>query len=541
MSVEFLNDVAGSAIKKVLHGVSEALREEAGAAISVADTTADVAPQLVEASFTTPSAGTDTYGTSGEATPAAEVCPDVTVVEDSVTIEPGCSGVIEGLKEWAENTTAGPDTYPEGSIPDRLIEAKLNGTLSKEADAIAREQGLFRPGETKDSFNLWADSQIRMSQDGGLQIVNPNGGVAYTLWDQCDQSAYTGSRMIPTGPCGTEPIVESLPPPPPPEVVYEPAPEPEVVAEAPAPEVAPTPEPEVVPVSDTTVWYQDRIFVWCPDMVVAEVFMVDTTGLSVEESAEKAREVAASLPNDYQSNIPADKRFVLIRVLDENGEETEKLKCLTIGTGEVSNYNPNVSGYGPQTVRAGDAWGYVTGRDGINDGSPYGNGPDVVHPHPLARYEVVDANGDGTIDGLKEVVRPLENAVWVQVQFIGESIFGPEWMLKEENRAVWEKLMALEIPDRMFGDVPADEQVRMLRSYVRSELGYRMSKDEAERMVIWMNEYSSEADTSFLKFDYANQGYTSARASGTFGNFFKTAAEEAARRGELGPVSIRKS
>ncbi len=326
-----------------------------------------------------------------------------------------------------------------------------------------------------------------------------------------------------------------------PEIIPAPVVEPEIIAESPAPEVVATPEPEVVPVTDTTVWYQDRIFVWCPEPVVAEVFMVDTTGLSVEESAERAREVARTLPSDYQSNVPADKRFVLIRVLDENGEETEKLKCLTLKTGEVSDYNPNVSGYGPQSVRPGDVWGYVTGRDGINDGSPYGNGPDVVHPHPLARYDVVDANADGTIDGLKEVVRPLENAVWVQVQFIGESIFGPEWMLKDENQALWDKLLALEIPDRVFEEgISAQEQVSRLKSFVRSELGYRMSTDEAERMIIWMNEYASEADTSFLKFDYTDRGYASARTSGTFGEFFRASAEEAARRGELGPVAIKK-
>ena len=193
------------------------------------------------------------YESAGSAG-GADVC-DVRYRPVEVVVEPGCNGFIGAAREWGEKAVVEAreaglsdaeirDIFPAGSVPDRLVEAELDGTGTKVATKIAMEQGLFAPGAEKDSFNMYANSKLEFTSEGELRIVDPNGKTAYTVSDCAgDKPPYDGNRMIATGPCG-----EDVPCPPAAtvkEMAVETPVEPEPHPPA-AVEVEPTPELEPV-------------------------------------------------------------------------------------------------------------------------------------------------------------------------------------------------------------------------------------------------------------------------------------------------------
>ena len=221
--------------------------------------TLDSSP-VVLASSETSVAGASSAALATSAASAEDVCATPSpVIENETVVEPGCAGFIQASREWAQDAIqngAGPDTYPEGSIPDRLIEAEISGNGSAVATQIAIEQGFYRPEAIKESFNLFAGSRFVMTQEAGMQILNPNGSVAHTLWSPCDGdgAAYTGQRMIDTVPCSDvtpepEPKAEPVYVAP---LVVEPTPEPVVVETKPEP----IPEPELEPITDRVRIFQ---------------------------------------------------------------------------------------------------------------------------------------------------------------------------------------------------------------------------------------------------------------------------------------------
>lgn len=536
-------ELVGSVLKRVVdYGV-----EAVGAADHLFETSLQVAEAInepavgVDTALTEPlEGGTPTAPeTIEESAPSTEgeVCLDTQVIESEITVEPGCTGVIQALEEWAENAVqsdATSDTYPEGSIPDRLVEAALSGDATKEATRVTIEQGLYRPGDAKDSFNLWADSKIRMSEVGGLEIVNPNGSSAYTLWNDCDQGPYMGNRMIPSGPC-VGPVCQ-------PDLELAPLPEPEAPPDTFIEEPAPETVPEIVyddsGIRWTDLWYQGELAYECAADGATEMVMMDAYGLSDEELTAKAEDVARSLRPDYQADVSRGDRVILIRVFSADGTPEGNLRCFNLDTGTISDFDSSAGRSSIQALSADEAWDYFRGSDHVNDESSYDKGPALKHPHEPTMLAMTE---QGT---LETVPRSMENLVWLQTQLVGESVFGREWMLSGNNQELWNRILGLSLPQELFGDLSADAQVELLRDYVERELGYRMTQDEGERMVIWMDEYAREADTPFLRFNTdivdgkprSGAGYVDPRRTATFGEFFKVAAEEAARRGELGPV-----
>lgn len=410
-------------------------------------------------------------GSAGAAAAAADTCPDVAYRPVEVEVEPGCTGFIETAQKWAETAIAQAHSFglsdeevrnifPEGSIPDRLIEAELDGTGNKEATRIAMEQGLFVPGAEKDSFNMYANSKLELTADGEFRIVDPNGKTAYTLSD-CggDKAAYAGNRMLATHPCGEAPYLPAMPAPevkapvelPPPTEVAPPAPVAELEIEEP-PE-APAPRPEIVAAAVPRVWWQTGVEIkWCeqcdiPGKVIEYAARTDLVLIDVDPAGDVDRQIQdaiRSLPDTYQSNIPPDERFVSVRILDEEGRQA--VKCVNIKTGHEWLLDGDADTAGIQRIRSKDGLSlYISGAHDFN-----GN-DSVYHPHMPTGIELVDTDGDGRPDAMREIVLSLPESQDRQVDVVGTSVLRADVSVPGEAHDEWQAMLKKELPEEFSG------------------------------------------------------------------------------------------
>ncbi len=468
-------------------------------------------------------------------------CPDTYVIENEIVISPGCTGVIQGLQEWAQNAIssgAGIDTYPQGSVPDRLIEAMLSGNGSEVATDIAKEQGLFIPDAEKDSFNLYKDSIISMDQDGGLHIVNPNGSTAHTLWNQCDQNPYTGTRMIATGPCvPCTPEVVPVP-----EIIPEPEPVPLVAELPPEPE-----QPSVVehpPIADNySVWKQE-LLLGCVDNVCSNtaygtviVVQPEIANMSPKELLEKGREIAKIVPDGYQEVLNPEKRFIML------GDG----RCISLYDGHVYRYDPNVGG--PRSLI------HELKPDQVDDylRSTLDGESDVIPtPGEPLRLIPADIDGDGKADTLYQTDRSVDSTKFLTQHNAGHDIFGDKGGLVPgedgysdqviENQRTWNKMLSLSLPEDLNPitnpDLTRDGFLEALDDYYDSE-GIHLSKKELNDLAWYLSVYDTESAPGALgsPANIDNQNYTSfTRPDGsmkTLGEFLEDAAVEAKKQGDM--------
>lgn len=479
-------------------------------------------------------------GSTGAAAAAADACPDIEYRPVEVTVEPGCTGFIETAQKWAEAAIAQArsfglsdeevrDIFPEGSIPDRLVEAELDGTGNKEATQIAVEQGLFAPGAEKDSFNMYASSKLELTADGELRIVDPNGKTAYTLSDCTgNKAAYAGSRMLATHPCGE---VVSYPPPavPMPEVKApaEVAPPPPVVEITPEPVPPPAPAPEaVVAATVPRVWWQTGVEIkWCeecdvPGKVVEYAARTDLVLIDVDTAGDvdaQIQDAIRSLPDTYQSNIPPDERFVSVRILDEEGRQA--VKCVNIKTGHEWLLDGDADTPGIQRIRSKDGLSlYISGAHDFN-----GN-DSVYHPHMPTGIELVDTDGDGRPDAMREIVLSLPESQDRQVNVVGTSVLRTDVSVPGEAHDEWQAMLKKELPEE-FAGMKTSEQIKLLKEE------YGLSGKEARRLAAWIEKYAS---------GYADMRHPDGSMK-TLEVFLRDAAETAARRGELGATAVPRS
>lgn len=122
----------------------------------------------------------------------------------SVTANPG-DGAISMLMRFAEAARAAMlegSSFPEGSPMAQLVEAAEAGTLYQDAQRIAIEQGLYRPNEAAESFNVWRGATLgtEMGSDGSYRFMLHNpGGESVSLWSaEGGAGVYEGSNMLDT-------------------------------------------------------------------------------------------------------------------------------------------------------------------------------------------------------------------------------------------------------------------------------------------------------------------------------------------------------
>lgn len=163
------------------------------------NTTAETIAPPPEGSSTTSGEGAE--GATAETEQAEAVVPPYEV---SVSARPG-DGAITMLMQFGEAAAAGaPEGYsfPEDSPMARLVAAEAEGNLYQVAQQIAIEQGLYRPNEAAESFNVWRDATLatEVGSDGKLSFTLKNpGGEEFSLWaSESGAEVYTGSNMIDT-------------------------------------------------------------------------------------------------------------------------------------------------------------------------------------------------------------------------------------------------------------------------------------------------------------------------------------------------------
>lgn len=85
--------------------------------------------------------------------------------------------------------------FPENSLQDRLVTARLDGNLGTVSEQISIESGNYRPGAPADSRNVFKGSRLVLNKDGSVTRVW-DGGSEMVSDSEGHLKRYTGRNMI---------------------------------------------------------------------------------------------------------------------------------------------------------------------------------------------------------------------------------------------------------------------------------------------------------------------------------------------------------
>ncbi len=273
----------------------------------------------------------------GDATPAPEAaaetattkaCTGLTTVVESKGAH-GCDGSEALLMDLAKRLVAAganADTYEQGTVLDRLVEAQLNGNVARMASVLSQELGMLNPNDHLDSANIWDNARLRV-EGTKLTLVGPGTGPNGDLLVDCTKIDGFDGKMIHTTACGEAPAAPA-PAPEAPVVTAEVAPEPEVVP--PPPEVVPAPTP--VPPPEVVTPPADDCY---PDQV-SRVSVEDVRlGVHAEYPAfeyrgETPAEARTWIEQYFAQHPPQRETTVLLMVDQDCDGHPEYIECVHI-------------------------------------------------------------------------------------------------------------------------------------------------------------------------------------------------------------------
>jgi len=284
----------------------------------------------------------------GDATPAPEAaaetattktCTGLATVVESKGAH-GCDGSEALLMDLARRLVAAgatADTYEQGTVLDRLVEAQLNGNVARMASVLSQELGMFNPNDHLDSANIWDNARLRV-EGTKLTLVGPGTGPNGDLLVDCTKIDGFDGKMIHTTACGEAPAAPA-PAPEAPVVTAEVAPEPVVPPQAPEVVPAPVPPPEVVtPPADDC--YPDQ---------VSRVSVEDVRlGYHAEYPAFEYRgetpgEARKWIEQYFIQHPPQRETTVLLMVDEDCDGHPEYIRCVHISPDGTVNYTAMMS------------------------------------------------------------------------------------------------------------------------------------------------------------------------------------------------------
>lgn len=131
-----------------------------------------------------------------------------TPIESSVVVQPG-QGDIKQLRALGDDLYTqlkklGLDDdqirsfFKEGSLQDRLVTARVEGTLGSVSERISIETGNYRPGESMDSRNVQQGSRLVLNKDGSVTRVFTDGSSELVSGADGQIRRYAGTQMLRT-------------------------------------------------------------------------------------------------------------------------------------------------------------------------------------------------------------------------------------------------------------------------------------------------------------------------------------------------------
>lgn len=261
-------------------------------------------------------------------TAATKTCTGLAAVVESKGAH-GCDGSEALLMDLARKLVAAgatADTYEQGTVLDRLVEAQLNGNVARMASVLSQELGMYNPGDHLDSANIWDNARLRV-EGTKLTLVGPGTGPNGDLLVDCTKIDGFDGKMIHTTACGEAPAAPA-PAPEAPVVTAEVAPEPEVVPPPPevVPAPTPVPPPEVVP-PPAEDCYPDQV---SRVSVEDSRLGVRATYPAFEYRGETPAEARTWIEQYFAQHPPQRETTVLLMVDEDCDGHPEYIKCVHI-------------------------------------------------------------------------------------------------------------------------------------------------------------------------------------------------------------------
>lgn len=470
--------------------------------------TQDWKPQL-QAPAAAPEAAAETATT--------KVCTGLATVVESKGAH-GCDGSEALLMDLARRLVAAgatADTYEQGTVLDRLVEAQLNGNVARMASVLSQELGMLNPNDHLDSANIWDNARLRV-EGTRLTLVGPGTGPNGDLLVDCTKIDGFDGKMIHTTACGEAPATPA-PAPETPVVTAEVAPEPEVVPPPPevVPAPTPVPPPEVV-VADTCPppkWVlQTGVGIFTEHHGHANmIFGVEIEGMTKEQAEEYLRKVVAegAIPPNYQPGLSHRVIWVALENCDGSGKE---FLCFDIDSGQFQS--------GPLSVS--DELGHRTIVRSVEDFHDLLNGThdtsaSVIVPKEPISLKMVDADGDSIPDRFVFDSIPKAEIVERQFALIWDDVF--------------EGTQTAEILNTINNTPMSEEFVAAIaRHNINAaahilETQFHMTHEQAITLARWVDMFNSGTHIP------AHTDLTSNGVPKTFGQFFSESVSNNADKG----------